>query len=95
MRAEPQIKISDKRVVSISLPWFIGLLGGTVTATMGWAALRADAQEAKVLAASTSARVTALESAFVDVAAMKRDVEWIKRTLDGDRNRSSRTIANP
>ncbi len=90
----PPITVSSTKRVSLPLLMLIGLIGATVSATIGWTALQADVRAAGVSAAEASRiaraqdeRVRALEKAQIQIAEMARDVEWIKRTLQEDRRR--------
>lgn len=93
--SERPVEIHERKPITLPLALLFSLLGATVAATLGYAAISskldssvANLADTRALVEKNESRIRALEQERVDFATLKNDVAWIKRAMEEDRRRS-------
>ena len=79
---QPPFSIGDQTKVRMPLLMLLGLLGVVASATIAWSTLRATGEDHTAQLVAHDARITKLEANQADIAVMRNDVMWIRKTLE-------------
>lgn len=86
----PPIRISERKGVQMPLVMLFGLLSLTATAALAYSNLKDEAKASTREIVSQAERIRRLEENQATIAAMKSDIEWIKRTMERQRDADPR-----
>jgi len=78
----PPISLGEQTKVRMPLLMLVGLLAAVASATVAITTIRAGTESHTLQLAVHDERLNKLEAAQADLALVKNDVNWIRRTLE-------------
>lgn len=84
--SNPPMKISRSRPIMAPLGFFLFAAGILVSGALAYAELSSASKNNSAELAKQEARLDRLETVYTEIAAIKRDVEWMRRYMEGRYN---------
>ena len=82
MKTEPTLSLNERTAVRLPLIVLLSILAATATAVIAWARLGdVDSVNARAIEVHER-RINKLEEGQADLAVIRNDVQWIRRSLE-------------
>ena len=82
MKNDETLSLGERTAVRLPLLMLIGLLASIAGATLAWATLRGDVGDHTKTLTTHEERIKRLEESQADLAVIRNDVQWIRRTIE-------------
>jgi hypothetical protein len=86
VESNPPMKISRSRPILAPLGFFLFTIGIISGGVLAYAELNAAMRNNSAELLKQEARIDRLETVYTEIAAIKRDVEWMRRYMEGRYN---------